>query len=293
MKYRQFILGFLLFFSISFLYAQDTLSIPQSRFHKLTRRKPLIAAGLVLNTAGILYTGYNWWWKGNYHPFQMRYEGYFNNYSLGVDKVGHFYISHLYFHTIYDVMKWGGFSKQSVLLTSIGIPALYAVTIEIADGFTTYHFSWDDLGANLLGIGLGVWQKHSKLASCFQVKWSYYPSSFTPWKNSNLSLSDDYDGHIYWLSLDVYHLLPEKARIYWPKWLNLAGGYGVQGASVGSVGSMRRKFVAGIDFNLRNIPFKNPNLKLLAGMLDNFKFPAPGWRKAVGEKGKVKGLILN
>lgn len=293
MKAWHYLILFFLFWNVSSLNAQDTVREQQSIMHRAFKRKPLIAAGLALNTAGILYTGYKWWWEGNYHPFQMKYEGYFNNYSLGVDKVGHFYISHLYFHTIYDVMKWGGFSNKTVLWTSIGIPTLYAITIEMADGFTTYHFSWDDLGANMLGIGLGVLQKRSKIASCFQVKWSYFPSSFSPWKDSNLSLSDDYDGHIYWLSLDMYHLLPEKARKFWPCWLNLAGGYGVQGASFGAPGPMRRKFVAGIDFNLRNIPFKNKNLKLLAGMLDNFKYPAPGWRKTVGEKGRIKGFILN
>lgn len=292
---RSLLTAVMLFFllNIPCLAQQDSVPVERSLVHRLTRRKPMIAAGLVLNSAGILYTGYKWWWQGNYHPFDIKYEGYFNNYSLGVDKTGHFYISHLYFHAIHDVMKWGGYSDKSALITAVAIPAFYAITIEMADGFTTYHFSLDDLGANMLGIGLGVLQKKYRAANLFRIKWSYYPSAFAPWRDANLSLSDDYDGHIYWLSMDVHHMLPLKARRYWPKWLNLAVGYGVQGASFGATGPMERKFVFGLDYNLSNINFKNKELTLIKNLLDQFKFPAPGLRKTGKNPVQIKPFILN
>jgi hypothetical protein len=263
-----------------------------NRWQKLTQRKPMVAAGIVLNTAGILYTGYNWWWKGNYHPFSVKYEGFFNNYSLGVDKAGHFYISYLYFHAIHDLMRWAGYKPGTALWVGAAIPALYAITIEVADGYTSYHFSFDDLASNLAGIGLGILQKKVPYANYFKVKWSYFPSAFAPWRDANLALSDDYDGHIYWLTADLHNALPKKMGKYWPPFLNIAAGYGVSGASFGSTKPMERKFLIGLDYNLSHFKFKNKTLNTIKNLADFFHYPAPAWRKVGSDKASL-GFPLN
>lgn len=75
---------------------------------------------------------------------------------MGVDKVGHIYTSYLYFNPLYNVMKWGGYDESTTMWVSVIVPALYAISLEIGDGFSHYEFAPDDLLANSLGLGYAV-----------------------------------------------------------------------------------------------------------------------------------------
>ncbi len=293
MNFKKYILFFLVILLLNNTQAQDTVSISNDTITKnqLLTRKNLVGSGFIVNTAGILFSGYKWWWQGDYHPFQIKYEGMFTNYSYGLDKLGHFYISYLYFNAVYSGMKLGRFNDKASIRTAMFIPFLWALTIEIGDGFSSYAFSPDDLLANSLGITYGYLQLKFPYFQNFNVKWSYFPTDFNKWKNQNLSLSDDYDGHYYWLSCNMKNILPKKISHYWPAYFNLAIGYGAENVSVGSTGEKKRKLVIGIDYNLSAISFKSSNLKSVFRMLDFFKFPAPAYKYVPGKGGSFNSFL--
>ncbi len=272
------------------LSTQESIPKPEG---KTFNRKWLVAPAVLVNTAGMVYLEYKWWWEKNYHPFNYQYEGFLNNYSFGVDKMGHFYISYLYFHSLENAMSWAGYSKRKSLYVAAIIPTVYALSVEIGDGFSSYNFSPDDLAANLMGIGYGILQVKKPFFQNINVKWSYFPSAYKTTANEKRSLTDDYDGHIYWMSFNVHNLLPSKAQAFWPKFLNLAVGYGVKNRNPGTNDPVARKFTFGLDYNLSSISFKGQGWKSVTRFLDLFHFPAPGIRKIQGEPMEVKAVILN
>lgn len=264
-------------------------------------RKTLLNYSMVAYSLSSFYVEYQWWWKGNYHSFKQENDGFWNNYSVGVDKIGHFYISYLYFHFTYNILRWATYDDETSLWLAIAFPALNAVSIEIGDGFSTYAFSNSDLIANTLGIAYSVLQKKVPYFENFAFKWSYYPSGIIPF-DGKFRITDDYDGHLYWLSINVYNLLPEKLQEHYPRWLAIAVGYGGKnisgrpswvGPSISSNGKPQRKWAVSLDYNLLEIPLEGELLNPLKTFLNHFKFPAPGIRKIEHQPAEFKPLLIN
>lgn len=269
-----------------------TLDNANDTTHSFINRRNLITYGLVAHTLFTTYVEYQWWWKGDYHPFQYRVEGFLNDYSLGVDKIGHFYTSYFYFTALNNLMRWGGYDESTNLWVSSLIPALYALSIEIGDGYSTYQFAPDDLAANLLGVGYGMLQVKYPFFNNFKVKWSYFPGA--TYRNSfKHPFSDDYDDHIYWLSMNVHNLLPESIGKYWPRFFNVAFGYGGQNITKGSAGPQLRKFAIALDYNLTTIPLEGETWDVVKNIVDLFHFPAPGVRFVEGEPAEFIPVLLH
>lgn len=197
-------------------------------------------------------------------------------------------------------MEWSGFDETTTLVSSIAIPALYGLSIEINDGFSFYAFSGYDLTANFLGIGYGVLQRIYPVLDNFRFKFSYYPSGNIP-INLNFIPSSDYDGHMYWLSVNVHGILPEQLKPYWPKFLNIAAGYGAINVystrpwfgGIKAAGTPTRKFAVSVDYNLGSISVEDEFLYTFRNIVDYFHFPAPGVRQIQGQKPQVKPLLVN
>lgn len=290
--YRKPLLLFILLFAFTFVSQgqsrQDSIGTNQSS--TIFTKKNAVIAGLALQQIGSFYIEYKWWWEGNYHPFVIYSDGWFNNYSLGMDKVGHFYISYMYFHSINELMKWAEFSNKSRLWTAITLPSLYALSIEIGDGFSSFNFSTQDLITNLAGVGYGVLQDKVPYLQNINFKMSYLPSPrFSHNGYKGWSLTEDYDGHLYWATFNVNGMLPERLKKFWPEFLNIGLGYGIDG--FGST-QISREYVIGFDYNLRAIKLKSKGLNLVRNIVDKFHFPAPGLKKDEGESFKPYPFIL-
>jgi hypothetical protein len=279
---KSFVVIFMVFHFCSAAQEHETPAADNGIFG--IKKNTLVTYSLLGYTAASLYTEYQWWWKGNYHPFRYENDGFLHNYSLGVDKIGHFYTSYLYFNAVFEVMQWGDFDDRTMLLTAIAMPLSHALSIEIGDGFSTYAFSGVDLAANILGIGYGVLQQQVPFFRNFSVKWSYYPSGIIPLDRA-FRLTDDYDGHIYWLSWNIYGTLPERLQQYWIPYLNIAVGYGGKnisgrpawvGTPISSPGIPERKFAVSLDYHLRAVDLGNGFAATLRNIVDLFHFPAPG-----------------
>jgi len=94
----------------------------------------------------------------------------------GADKLGHFWssyaLSHLY---SYVYRKWGYTEKEANLygvLSSLGVQTF----MEVADGFSSQGFSYEDLIMNVAGAGVAyVWGKVPYLAKKIDFRMEYTP----------------------------------------------------------------------------------------------------------------------
>jgi hypothetical protein len=293
---RHIVIAIILLLASFEVMAQDSLSTANKV--GLTKRQKWIIAGIAAQQAASFYLEYKWWWEDNYHPFVIKNDGGFDNYSLGVDKVGHFYTSYMYSNLIYELMKWGEFSENTSEWVSVTLPFVWALSIELGDGFSKYAFNPDDLIANTIGIAYAFAQRRVPVLNKFKVKFSYFPSEYYRDRNmAGWSLTSDYDGHIYWLTMDVNGLLPKAAKPYWPKYLNLAAGYGIQNFRPEDPNTpgppLIREFHIGLDYNLGALPAKKPGWQAIRNMVDYYHFPAPGFSKKGDESWKFKPLLLN
>jgi hypothetical protein len=265
--------------------------------NKFSTRQKLIVAGIAAQQIGSFYIEYNWWWKNNYHPFNLKNDGGFNNYSLGIDKVGHFYVSYFYYHAVYELMKYGHFSNKASNLTAILLPTTWALSIELGDGFSRYAFNPDDLLANFLGVAYGFAQTNIPALKPYSFKMSYYPSKRYIDNNfQNWSLSADYDGHIYWLTANLNEAAPNTFKSNFFKWFNFGAGYGVQGYGMNDFKPgypMNRQFFIGLDYNLRAINTKKDGLKTLRNIVDKYHLPAPGLQINQDGNHQFKPFLLN
>jgi hypothetical protein len=270
---------------------------PDSMFWFI-KRKPLALGATLGFSIPIVLLEYEWWWKKDYlykeHKFLYKNDGGFQNYSLGVDKCGHFFTSYTYFHTFYDLMKWADYSDNTALWTAFAVPAAHAISVEMMDGFAKYGFSSYDLTANFLGIGYAYAQIRVPYLQNFNFKWSYYPTAAFSRPDPDWGLSHDYSGHFYWLSVNMKNVLPESMARSWPKFLNLAVGYGAQSVSTGDdPKNARHKFAFSLDYNLSSFDIANDTWAMVVRLVDKFHFPAPGIRYINGEKVQVKPLVFN
>jgi len=284
---RRYIFYLLLLLNLTLLKAQQ-----DSMGNKFTLTQKLITTGIVAQQVASFYIEYNWWWRHNYHPFNLQNDGGFNNYSKGIDKLGHFYISYSYYHIINQLMQYGNFSKKATNITAVTLPAIWALSIEIGDGFSSYAFNPDDLLANYLGILLGLAQTNVKQLDFLKIKMSYVPSQV--YLNNgfkNWSLSADYDGHIYWLTINLNKINPNifKANVF--KYFNIGAGYSLNKFKAYDP-NIQREFVIGIDYNLSAIKTKGKTMNLFKNVLDLWHWPSAGV-KINAKTGNNYGIILN
>ncbi|MBI2429599.1 MAG: DUF2279 domain-containing protein [Ignavibacteriales bacterium] len=260
-------------------------------------RKDFAAYTTLAWSAGAVFMEFQWWWRDDYmykqHEFRIANDGFFNNYSYGVDKLGHLFTSYLFFHTTYDFLKWAHFDEKTAVISAVAVPLAHAVAIELADGYSKYAFNPPDLIFNSTGILYGVLQSQYTFLRNFNLKWSYIPTEAYNRPNRDWGPASDYTGHIYWIAMDVHNLLPESAQQYWPKFLNLAVGMGAKNVSFGDTGEKKHKFAISLDWKMTELPLYGDTWEVIKNLIDKVHFPAPGIKIHTGEKPQGKVLLLN
>ena len=159
-------------------------------------------------------------------------------------------------------------SKAHMYGALMGI--LYQTPIEILDGFANdYGASWGDLVANTVGSCLWAGQYLLWKEERIHFKYSFHRTGYANVRPSllgeNLSQQwlKDYNGQTYWLSVDIYSFL-KNSKVKFPKWLNIAGGYGASGmvsaneSSNNELGySSYRQYYISLDVDLSHIKTKS------------------------------------
>lgn len=90
----------------------------------------------------------------------------------------------------------------------------------------------------------------------------------------------DYNGQTYWLAFDIQPWLGRQSKF--PKWLNVALGYGAQhmiyahrSDNIANGFPTYRQYYFSLDVNLTKIPTKNKFLKSLFFALNTIHIPTP------------------
>jgi hypothetical protein len=280
------------------------------------RYNGLLITGAVTYTT-FSYGLYNTWYKnqdlGSFRFFNDGGEW------LQMDKVGHLFSSYFQTSYFYKAGRWSGISKRKSLIASSLISTIFQSTLEVYDGFAKkWGFSLYDVGANLSGVSIFVVQQVLLNDQYVLVKESSFPKRYNSFNAGNQPSQlienrandlfgksllaralKDYNVQTYWLSTN-----PSKLKLIddWPKWLNIAVGYGADGMFGGYENEWRisqneriklttprvRQLYLSLDLNLNEIKVKNPFLRMIMTGLNIVKVPAPAI-----EYNKSSGLVFH
>ena len=309
---------------------QDSISIfqPSEAFNK--KRFWVMTGGFTAtySTAMIVL------WKAWYKDAGITSFHFFDDWKEWerMDKMGHLFTAYNEANWSAQGVRWTGASRRKAMWTGAAIGTGLQLSIEIMDGFgDKWGFSLSDVAFNTLGVGLFVgqellWEEQRitmKLSSNAQT-YPDIPVYSVDGQNSTTirtrandifgesyfqRLSKDYNAQTIWMSFNIHSFLPNRKSSRFPKWLNVAVGYGADNMFEGndddygwtslSANGQRieyqrdptilpryQQYYFSLDVDLRRIPTKNYFLKTVFNILNFIKIPAPALE--VNTLGKVK-----
>ena len=159
-----------------------------------------------------------------------------------------------------ELLDWSGVSKKNQLL--------YGATL----GFSF-------LTGLLVGQEL-LWEEQR-----ITLKYSFHQTRYADIRPETLGSGffeqalKDYNGQTYWLSANIWSFAKDSN---FPKWLNIAFGYGAEGMLYGEnlptnaiPQNPFRQFYLSFDIDLVKIPTKSKFLKSVFSVINFIKIPAP------------------
>lgn len=247
----------------------------------------------VTSAAGMGYVGgmiglYQLWYKdydlGKFHTIND------NKAWLQVDKMGHGFSTYQMSRWIFTAYDWAGLDNKRAAIIGGTYGFLYLTTVEVFDGFSSnWGFSWGDVAANATGTALFMSQQLLWQEQRIQLKFSYWPTDYPQYnpkvlgENHIQRVLKDYNGQTFWLSVNPQSF-SSSAKIF-PKWLNIAIGYGAIGMtntyenlpdiSLDDQYNRTRQFYLSLDIDLTKIKTKSEFLRLLLAAANTLKIPFP------------------
>jgi len=153
---------------------------------------------------------------------------------LQMDKAGHFLSSYAIGYYYIDLMRWAGFNRKTSIWAGGFMGSFYLAGIELLDGFSPqWGFSLSDLTANTAGSFAVIIQELAWNEQRIIPKISYHPSRYAQYRPGALGsnfgerIMKDYNGQTFWLSVNIHSFLKDESRF--PRWLNVALGFGADG----------------------------------------------------------------
>lgn len=263
-----------LFFLGNVAGAQSKDSVNHKRLHAV------VISGSVLYTGAMVGLHSIW-----YSQFDKQSFRFFNDWPEWnqMDKLGHSYsafqLSSISSHTL----QYSGISKKKADIAGALTSFAMMSSIEVFDGYSSgYGASVSDLGANALGSGLYIGQNLLWNEVRIYPKYSFHRTDFarqrpnTLGKNLLEEIIKDYNGQTIWLSLDIDKFLK------FPKWLNLAVGYGSENMIYARDAQNieqglypYRQLYLSLDFDLTAIRSRSKAINTLIYFANMIKLPAP------------------
>ena len=190
-------------------------------------------------------------------------------------------------------MQKSGFSRKKSIIIGESIGFTYETAIEVMDGFSSgWGFSWGDMTANFSGAALVLSQQYFWKEQRIKLKYSFHQTSYPKYRPNELGsylleeTIKDYNGQSYWLSVNFASFLNKNSNF--PKWLNVALGYGAEDMISGqnnyfiinsngkTIGHNRyRKYFLSFDIDFSKIRTKSKVLKSIFSVINCFKVPFP------------------
>lgn len=279
----------ILFGSLMLLSSGNAAPVPQN--DSLNKKKfTAIIAGETIAGAGSLVGLYSLWYadypQSGFHLIND------NNEWRGIDKAGHSMTSYYLGKWGYESLRWSGLSEKKSAIYGGMLGFAYLGAVEIFDGFSKeWGASPGDLAANSLGTALFMAQQLGWKDQRILLKWSCHLTDFASFNGDQLGrtvperILKDYNGHTYWLSANIASLAFPETNF--PKWLNIAIGYGAEGMTGPRsnpemidgtpVPQFKRysQFYLAPDIDLTRIPTHSKTIRLLLNAIGFIKIPAP------------------
>ncbi|MBS0031496.1 DUF2279 domain-containing protein [Chitinophaga sp. 22321] len=226
-----------------------------------------------------------------------------------MDKAGHIFSAYFIGKYSREMWRWSGLPRKKQIWIGGLSGFAYQSVVEVLDGYSSeWGFSWSDMGANAIGSALLISQELAWNEQRIQLKFSAHPQHYddpvlqekadqlfgtTFWERT----LKNYNGQTYWLSVNPYSF---NKNSRFPKWLNIAVGYGAQGMVGGrdntwtdshgidhDYNQLRRvrQFYLSPDIDFTRIPTRKKGIRVLFQVLNMVKFPAPTLE--ISSKGRV------
>jgi VanZ family protein len=247
--------------------------IPSEKKESLTRGQKtlLLNAG---SMAAVLIYGFSKWDYGK-EDFHFENERWFQHDTRygGADKLGHFWssyaLSHLY---SYVYRKWGYTEKEANLygvLSNLGVQTF----MEVADGFGSQGFSYEDLLMNVAGTGVAyIWGRVPYLAKKIDFRIEYTPG----FDSEDFGFSTNYERQRFLMAIKADGF--DAIRNPYLKYLEFHVGYyarGYEDYEQGGPDDRRRYLYVGIGFNVSRLVQKFFNTRVF----DYLQIPYTSVRK--------------
>lgn len=245
-----------------------------NRFTQINSNRAILMGAVVITGTYILHNKQNVaWWDGRERSFHIKEDG---NYALYADKLGHFMGGYFLSYFARESFVYVGLNWDSSIMLGSLFGLAVQTYVEVKDGFAeNTGFSPSDFAADLAGVIFFYSQNYNDFLQNFSPKWQYTPPDWIgiPPKARTHVFIDNYNSTTAWVSIHVRNLVWRKRDSLWPKWLNLAFGYGINGYYTQEKFG---RYVVGIDFNVVELlPDGVPLWNWLKQSLNCVKLPAP------------------
>lgn len=277
-------------------------SLDKTRFWTATGTGMIIYAGAVISLNELWYKDYP---RTSFHLYDDSREW------QQMDKAGHIFATYFEADWIYHTARWTGMNRKSSIWTGALVALGLQTTLEVLDGFSSeWGFSMYDMAFNAAGATLWAGQQAGWDEQRIRMKVSStrvkYPEDIiigNPAGTTTLrertddlygthileTFLKDYNAQTIWVSVNIHSFMKKESRF--PPWLNIAFGYSAENMFGGFENKWEvdgntfqtsdltypryRQFVLAPDIDLTKINVKSKPLKVLLGMANIFKIPAP------------------
>lgn len=212
---------------------------------------------------------------------------------LQIDKAGHFLTSYAIGYYYIDLMRWAGFNRKTSIWAGGFMGSFYLAGIEVLDGFSAaYGFSLSDFTVNTAGSFAVILQELAWNEQRITPKVSFHQTHYAQYRPELLGdgfaseMLKDYNGHTFWFSVNIHSFLKDESKF--PRWLNVALGFGADGMvgglrnpSVDDNGNAIPKFIRhrqiylSLDVDLTKIRTNKKWLRTIFKAVNLIKLPFP------------------
>ena len=286
MPKKALLISFFCFLLWTSSLAQVKSDTSEIRKGRLIGVSSLAAGAYVGGMTGLYYLWYQGYDQSSFHSIND------NQAWLQVDKLGHSFTAYQMGRVAYTGFRWAGLDEKKSVWIGGSYGFIFLTTVELFDGHSTnWGFSWGDVMANAAGSALFIGQQLGWKEQRIQLKFSYSPSKYAQYNPDLLGSNfperfiKDYNAQTYWLSINPQSF--SSSRKIFPKWLNIAVGYGAKGMT-GTYNNpsevngeaipsfMRtRQFYLSLDLDLTKIKTNSEFLRLLLEVANMIKIPFP------------------
>lgn len=310
---RFLVTTILCLFMVGLLQAQQDSTIvvkrpffkPSTSLHK--GKVTLVTGGILGIYGGALGVMGKQWYAGYERTsFQFFNDG---REWIGFDKWGHVWGSYFQSRWGVGMYRWTGMNDKAAIWVGGLTGTFLQSSIEILDAFSAkWGFSYWDFMANMGGSALVISQELLWKEQRIVMKYSAFPQEYPDelqyrtdflYGERPLELMlKDYNAGTIWLSANIESFIQKETRF--PKWLNVAVGYGVHGVYGGFDNRWCRdpqkidycdcdpanqvdrsdidryaQIYLSLDVDFTRVKTSSPFVKVLLNFLNLIKVPAP------------------